>query len=188
MHRKKTREDLLNPKEKSIMAEWYRMRSQTKAMAFIQKTIFSFEYASVAISALFYYQKTIQPKDPVLFYSITMGVIYLTASCSAVYGGRFVDRTGRLRVFSIFVSIFSIVGNIIYSVPYSKWFPILGRSLSGISDGVQPGIAGKSICAQKFLYIRLDSSNMLKLHDTDDLNIEKLIDKKTLLDFLSNFV
>ena len=29
---------------------------------------------------------------------------------------------------------------------------------------------------------------MLKLHDTDDLNIEKLIDKKTLLDFLSNFV
>ena len=140
---KKTREDLLNPKERSIMAEWYRMRSQTKAMAYIQKTTFSFEYASVAISALFYYQKTIQPKDPVFFYSITMGVIYLTASCSAVYGGRFVDRTGRLRAFSIFVSIFSIVGNIIYSVPYSKWFPILGRSLCGISDGVQPGIAGK---------------------------------------------
>ena len=107
------------------------------------KTILSFEYASVAISALFYYQKTIKPKDPVLFYSITMGAIFITASCSAVYGGRFVDRTGRLRAFSILVSIFSIVGNIIYSVPYSKWFPILGRSLCGISDGVQPGIAGK---------------------------------------------
>ena len=118
------------------MAEWYRMRSQTKAMAYIQKTILSFEYASVAISALFYYQKTIKPKDPVLFYSITMGAIFITASCSAVYGGRFVDRTGRLRAFSILVSIFSIVGNIIYSVPYSKWFPILGRSLCGISPFV----------------------------------------------------
>ena len=153
---KKTREDLLDSKEESIMAEWYRMRSRLKAMAYIQKTIFSFEYSCVGISALFYYQKTIRPDNPVLFYSIALGVIYLTSSLSAVYGGRFVDRTGRLRAFSIFVSIFSIAGNVIYSVPYSKWLPILGRGLSGISDGVQPGIAGKFNLFTNFSYIRLD--------------------------------
>ena len=85
----------------------------------------------------------IQPTDPVLFYSISMGVIYLTASLSSVMGGWYVDKTGHLRELHVVVNLFSIVGNFIYSVSYSKWFPVIGRLLSGLADGAQPGLGGK---------------------------------------------
>ena len=136
-------DDQFTEKEKPIMKEWYKMRRRVVIFAYIQRTIFIFEFASTVISALFYYRVMIQPTDPVLFYSISVGVIYLTASCSSVLGGWYVDRTGLLREFHIFVNLFSIVGNFIYSVPYSKWFPVIGRMLSGITDGSQPGLAGK---------------------------------------------
>ena len=141
--REKEKEDYLTEKEESIMNEWYKMRRRIVIFAYIQKTIFSFEYASTAISALFYYRLMIKPENPVLYYSIAMGVIYLTASCSAVYGGWYVDKTGGLRKYHIIANLFSIVGNLIYSVSYSKWYPILGRAISGISDGVQPGLGGR---------------------------------------------
>ena len=137
------KEDQLTEKEKSIMKDWYQMRRRVVIFAYIQRAIFIFEYTSTAISALFYYRLMIQPSNPVLFYSISMGVIYLTASASSVLGGWYVDKTGRLREFHIFVNLFSIAGNLTYSVPFSKWFPVIGRLMSGIADGAQPGLAGK---------------------------------------------
>ena len=138
-------DELFTPQEELILKEWYKQRRETLIIAYLQKTIFTFEYASVAISALFYLKNTIKPNDPIFFYSITMGVIYLTASFSAVYGGRYVDRTGRLRQFALVVILSSITGNLIYIIPYSEWFPVLGRALCGITDGVQPGISGKKL-------------------------------------------
>ena len=135
--------DQLTEKEKTIMNEWFQMRQRIVIFAYIQRTIFIFEYASTAISALFYYKLMIQPTNPVLFYSISIGIIYLSASVSSILGGWYVDKTGRLREFHIFVNLFSIVGNFIYSVPYSKWFPVIGRLMSGIADGAQPGLGGK---------------------------------------------
>ena len=133
----------LTEKENYIMKEWYQMRRRIVVFSYIQRIIFVYEFASTSISALFYYRLMIQPTDPVLFYSISMGVIYLTASLSSVMGGWYVDKTGHLREFHIFVNMFSIVGNLIYIVPYSKWFPVIGRFLSGFADGAQPGLGGK---------------------------------------------
>ena len=59
------------------------------------------------------------------------------------YGGWYVDKTGHLRELHVVVNLFSIVGNFIYSVSYSKWFPVIGRLLSGLADGAQPGLGGK---------------------------------------------
>ena len=129
----------LTEKEESIMKEWYQLRKRLAIFACIQRGIFTFEFASIVISALFYYRLTIKPDNPVLYYSVAMGIIFLTAPCSAVYGGWYVDKTGGLRKFHIIANLFSIFGNLIYVVPYSKWYPILGRAMSGISDGIQPG-------------------------------------------------
>ena len=136
-------EDQLTEKEKTIMNEWFQMRQRIVIFAYIQRIIFIFEYASTAISALYYYRFMIQPPNPVLFYSISMGVIFLSASASSMLGGWYVDKTGCLREFHIFVNLFSIVGNLIYCVPSSKWFPVIGRLMSGIADGAQPGLGGK---------------------------------------------
>ena len=133
----------LTEKENYIMKEWYQMRRRIVVFSYIQRIIFVYEFASTSISALFYYRLMIQPTDPVLFYSISMGVIYLTASLSSVMGGWYVDKTGHLRELHVVVNLFSIVGNFIYSVSYSKWFPVIGRLLSGLADGAQPGLGGK---------------------------------------------
>ena len=105
----------LTEKENYIMKEWYQMRRRVVVFSYIQWIIFIYEFGSTSISALFYYRLMIQPTDPVLFYSISMGVIYLTASLSSVMGGWYVDKTGHLRELHVVVNLFSIVGTVCHT-------------------------------------------------------------------------
>lgn len=136
-------EYLLIEKDESIISDWYQKRRYLFILGCIQKTIIAFQYASTTISALFYYRLMIKSENPVFYYSVAMGVMFFTASCSAIYGGWYIDKTRSLRKYHLIANLFSIVGNLIYVVPYSKWCPILGRALCGISDSVQPGLGGK---------------------------------------------
>jgi len=129
-------------KEDEILREWYKLRHRTMIIGLLHKAIFIFEYSSVAISALYYYQHSIENENPQLYYSLCMGVVYVTAFFSSIYSGSYFDRTGNLREVVLLTILLSMFGNVLYLVSYSKWIPILGRALCGLSDGARPGFAG----------------------------------------------
>ena len=129
--------------EDKILKAWYAKRRQTTIIGILQKCIFAFEYSSVAVSALYYYHNTFKVENARLFYSITMAIMYFSAAFSAIFVGRYMDKTRNLRRITMISALLSISGNIIYILPYSKYFPILARGLCGMADGIQPAMSGK---------------------------------------------
>ena len=67
---------------------------------------------------------------------------YVTAFFSSLMAGPYLDRTRNLRGFVLATALMSALGNTIYLVSISKWIPIFGKALSGLSEGVGPGFAG----------------------------------------------
>jgi len=125
-----------------ILQEWYRKRRQTTIIGTLQKCIFAFEYSSVAISALYYYENTFKVANARLFYSITMAIMYFSATTSAIFLGRYMDKTRNLRKIASLSFTLSLAGNVIYILPFSKYLPILARALCGFADGIQPAMSG----------------------------------------------
>ncbi|XP_066922872.1 uncharacterized protein [Clytia hemisphaerica] len=129
--------------EDQILQAWYTKRRRTTVIGILQKCIFAFEYSSVAVSALYYYQNTFQVQNARLFYSITMAIMYFSAAFSATFVGRYMDKTRNLRRITMMSALLSISGNIIYILPFSRYFPILARGLCGMADGIQPAMSGE---------------------------------------------
>ena len=76
-------------------------------------------------------KKSLKVHDPKLFYSISMAVMFFTAASSALLVGRYMDKTRNLRRIAVITALFSVLGNAIYTIPYSKYFPIIARALCG---------------------------------------------------------
>ena len=125
-----------------ILKEWYKLRSRTMVIGIIRKALFIFEYSSVATSGLYYYRYMIKDENPELYYSICLATVFVTAFFSSVMAGPYLDRTQNLRGFVLATTLMSVFGNIMYLVSSSKWIPIFGKAISGLSEGVGPGFAG----------------------------------------------
>ena len=122
---------------------WYRKRWWTTALAMAQSCLLFFEYSAFQISALYYFEKDFNVTNPKLFYSLSMGIIFVSGLGSVVACGQYMDRTGDLR--SIFIStlLLNSLGNLMYTWTISPYFPLIGRFLAGVTMGVQTAVSGK---------------------------------------------
>ena len=112
-------------------------------VTYFNMVMYQFEYASIVISALFYYRNTLKVENPDLYYSLTLGAMYLFVPLSSVIVGKYTDKTRDLRKVALFISLFNTVGNLLYVFPIYNWLPIVGRMLCGIPDGVKSAFVGK---------------------------------------------
>lgn len=63
-------------------------------------------------------------------------------TCSSIVA-RCMDRTRKLKRLTIILLTTSIVGNILYTITYSVWFPIFGRLLCGMTNTIRSCYMGK---------------------------------------------
>lgn len=68
-----------------------------------------------------------------------LGMVLSSYSMSAVLTGpligKFADRYGHIKLIIVFCYFLRFSGDFIYSIPFSAWFPLLGRIVSGFADG-----------------------------------------------------
>ena len=134
-----------NPDDATSLKEWYAKRRMFTVIYTVQQCLLYFEYSAVSISALYYYKETFKVSNPNFFYGINMASLYLTAVIFVNLCGRFTDRTRDIRRVAFVTIAFSAAGNLIYTMTYSKWLPIIGRLLCGSGDGFRTAMAG--ICS-----------------------------------------
>eukprot|EP00111_Clytia_hemisphaerica_P003066 TCONS_00008695-protein len=63
-------------------------------------------------------------------------------TCSSIVA-RCMDRTRKLKRLTIILLTTSIVGNILYTITYSVWFPIFGRLLCGMTNTIRSCYMGE---------------------------------------------
>ena len=131
-----------NPDDATALKAWYFKRRMFTVIYTVQNCLLYFEYTAVSISALYYYKETFKVSNPSFFYGISMASLYSTTVLFVNLCGRFTDRTRDVRRVAFVTIAFSVAGNLIYTMTYSKWLPIIGRMLCGCGDGFRTAMAG----------------------------------------------
>ena len=92
-----------------------------------------------------------------MFMILEVGLYPLASMVTALLLGHIYDRTKKIRRHLIVLDFLQIIGNFMYAVNYSKWFPLLGRVVSGFGDG----FIALSVAEITYLYEEHDRVGML---------------------------
>ena len=139
-------DETVKESEDEILKRWYSKRRWSLMVMYIHSSLYMFELSAITISSLYYFKYTIKTPNPKLYYSLVTSAVYVVAPFSAVLIGRYVDRTRELRKTVFTMALFNVLGNLMYIFPVFDWFPIVGRILCGIPDGIRAAISGKLFC------------------------------------------
>ena len=131
-------------------ATWYRKRKWTTGIGIALKCLSFFEYGSISISGLYYYEYSFNVSNPKFFYGSLMSSIFVSSIISTYFCGRYMDKTRDLRKIVIFILICNIIGNLVFTMTYSPWLPILGRFICGISISAETAVSGETILTSIF--------------------------------------
>ena len=126
-----------------IKRKWFRERKWTTAIGIAIKCLTFFEYFSISISGLYYYENSFNVSNPKFFYGCVMASIFVSGVISTYICGRYMDKTRDLRKIIIYLLICNIIGNLMFTMTYSPWLPVVGRFVCGISACSQVVFTGK---------------------------------------------
>lgn len=118
-------------------------RRWNTVIASLHVFILGFEFQAILVSLLYYLQNEVSVDSPHLYYGVITASSCLSSVFSGVIFGGFVDRTRNVKLVILFNALLSIVGNVMYTVPYSVWFLIIGRFFNGFTESIQPVMCGK---------------------------------------------
>jgi len=124
--------------------EWKQRRRLTTIIGYVHTFMIGLEYTSVSVSGLYYYKDDIRPSNPKLFYGISMAAFYVSAIFANPILGKMMDQTRQLRTIMLSVLLLNVLGNFVYTISFSSWFPIVGRLLCGVSEGCVPVMSGSN--------------------------------------------
>ena len=136
---------LIDQKQNKILQDWYKKRKWFIIIATFNQCLYLFEFSALSLSALYYFTFTMKVENPKLYFSLTIGAMYVLCPFSSLFAGRYVDRTRNLRKITLLFSILNLLGNLMYVFPLLNWFPILGRFICGIPSGIRPAFTGEQL-------------------------------------------
>ena len=136
--------DEISQNEHSMLQDWYNKRKMNLIVIYFNTCMHIFEYSSIVISALFYFKDTLKVDNPNLYYSLALGAAFAFTPTSSIVVGKYTDKTRDVRRVALFLSLFNIVGNLFYVLPFFNWLPIVGRMFCGVPDGVKSAFTGRN--------------------------------------------
>ena len=111
---------------------------------FIFQTILTGMDLSLTMVTLWLYLKElVKPNNPSLYYSLISCSFILASITFSGLIGYFVDRYRNVRLAFFTINTLAILGNLLYALPYSPWFLITGRLLTGIISPLRSVIVGE---------------------------------------------
>ena len=122
--------------------EWKKKRTRSMVVFVFQQLFIGMEF-SVTFTTLWTYLKEMKTDDPLLYYSLVSAAFLLASLTLSVPIGRFVDKHRRIRLTFFTVNCLVIVGNFMYAIPYSPWFLVFGRLLSGTAGPLRSVMSGE---------------------------------------------
>ena len=128
--------------KEEMKKSWYRKRQIFTYFGIIVNFVNYFEYSAVSITALYYYKETFKLQNPNFYYGFGFSCMCLSSLLSVFICGFLMDRTRDLRKIVPTATLFCAFGNLMYTMTFSKWLPVIGRLLCGTFDGITISIAG----------------------------------------------
>ncbi|XP_057306561.1 uncharacterized protein LOC130644822 [Hydractinia symbiolongicarpus] len=110
---------------------WEKKRQRTFIAFIFQAIGLGMEYSLTFITLWLYLEDTLKASHLKLFYSL-ISAAYLTAQVvSSIVIGQIVDKHRNVSSMFLFGNTLIVIGNVIYTIPYSPWNLFAGRLISG---------------------------------------------------------
>ena len=116
------------------LEKWKKKRQKSFVVFCVLASCLGTEYSIIIPSLWFYISDVIKEENATTFYGLTLAMYYVSAILGSFAITWIADRTRRVRLIMLVLIMCEIIGNILYSVPLSAYFPLCGRFLQGFGD------------------------------------------------------
>ena len=114
--------------------EWKKKRRHTLIGFVIVGTIVGIDYSFMFTTLYRYLKDMIKTDKPGVFYGLIIGIYCMASTMFGLILARWVDRYRKVKLFTIIVLILQIIGIILYVIPTSVVYAMVGRFICGIGD------------------------------------------------------
>ena len=111
---------------------WKKKRRTTLCVYLLFGIVYGIDSCMVEVTVLPYMKEFVDEQKIKFFYTMSFVFRAFSASLSSIIIGRLVDRSRNVRAYMYLCTIGGIVGNILYTIPYSPYITVTSRAISGI--------------------------------------------------------
>ena len=138
---------------------WKRKRRATMIVTAIHRILFGIQYSNVFSTLWIYLTTLVETDRPYLWYSLISVSFHVSGMILTLVIGRISDRTRDIRACFLVTTALTIVGNVLYSLPFSIYYVFAGRFISGSIVATRPLVTGEVVR----VYEEADVLRMLSL-------------------------
>ena len=113
---------------------WGNKRRNTVRVFWFIALVLGAEYSIIIPSLWFYLTEVIQTNNAHFMFAAIISGFYVAALLSGALIPRYIDRTRDIRRSMMLLILIKIIGNFIYIIPLSAYFPLIGRFMQGMAD------------------------------------------------------
>ncbi|XP_066921343.1 major facilitator superfamily domain-containing protein 8-like [Clytia hemisphaerica] len=110
---------------------WEKRRKRTSKIFYFQSIALGMEYALTFVTLYVYLKDVIKTKHVDEFYSVISAIFILSQITMSLIFGHLFDKYRNLHTMFFVGNVLIIIGNILYTIPYSAWNLFAGRLISG---------------------------------------------------------
>ena len=116
-------------------------------MMALHRILFGIQYSNVFATLWIYLTTLVQTKHPYLWYSLISVSFHVSGMILTLMIGRVSDRTRDIRACFLVTTALTIVGNVLYSLPFSIYYVFAGRFISGAIVATRPLVVSEARAA-----------------------------------------
>lgn len=114
--------------------KWKKKRSRTIVFFFWMNFIDGIASTAIMSTVLLYLEYDIKTTDVNKFYALIITAGSLSSAIAGVLVGKYVDETRKIKYSLNVLMVVQFTGYVLYTIPCTPYFAILGRLLSGVGE------------------------------------------------------
>ena len=129
--------------EDEKLKTWEEKRTKTICTYALYKFALGMEYSLTFATLWLYLNTLVETSSPKLFYSLISASFHINGFVLTLIAGRVVDKYRNARTIYLMTTTLMAIGNFIYAIPFSPYYVLVGRFLSGAGVAIRPVCAGE---------------------------------------------
>eukprot|EP00111_Clytia_hemisphaerica_P019756 TCONS_00058296-protein len=114
--------------------QWKQKRRQTMIAMLLVNLVGGMDISIILATIVPYLRYTIIVQDVNAFYAFITTAFCVSSAVFGIISGKLVDRTRQMKIFTSITLLLQVVGNLVYTIPISSAFPLVGRLLAGAGE------------------------------------------------------
>lgn len=113
---------------------WKKKRRRTVGAYLLCGAIGGVDYSAVLVTLYLYLTDLVKTDQPKLYYGLTLSSFCLSSAIVGPLAGRYIDKTRKMKLYTNFVLVAQIIGNLLYVIHFHPIYLVISRFIAGIAD------------------------------------------------------